>query len=580
MQKSVLGISWEEKYVDASKLQYIQKYFGVDHTVAHILASKNVELGDIENFLNPRVKNHIIDPFHLHDMDKAVVRTIEAISKKQKVCIFADYDVDGASSGALLKNLFENLGLNPFIYVPDRFGEGYGPSIEAFHKFKQQNVELIITVDCGTHSHDAIQYANDSGIDVIVIDHHISSEELPPAAAIINPNRLDQDSEYRYLCGVGVAFIFSIALIKSMKELGMFTNIHEPNLLQYLDLVALGTVCDVMPLIGLNRAFVSQGIKVINQRNNIGISALMDIAGIAEPVNYYHIGFIIGPRINAGGRIGKSDLGASILSTKDKNLAKHLSIELDRHNTERKLMQETMFAEVYNEATSQAADRSIIVIVKDNWHSGVIGIIAGKLKEQLHKPVIVISVIDNVGKASCRSITGVDLGSKIVNAYLAGLLISGGGHAMAAGFSINANKISDFINYINQHLELEVQNALIQNQIQYYDTKIYHNAVNIPFIQNILQLGPFGPGNHAPMVLIENLKIKFSKIVGRQHVSCILVAQNNKHITAIAFNCINNAIGQTLLGYYKDPISVVGILQISYFNGIDTPQVVIHDLIV
>ena len=411
MSKSVLGKYWFASSYDEAFISEMTRMLGVNDFLSRMISTRVDSLDSAEKYLDPKIKTQLPDPFHLKDMDLAVARLIKAIESKEKICIFADYDVDGATSSALIKNILEQIHINADIYVPDRIAEGYGPSAEAMQRIKDSGASLIITVDCGSVAFEALEYASDLGMDVIVVDHHISMDELPKAVAVINPNRLDETSECKNLAAVGVSFLFLVGLVSKLKEKDYFAknNFNPPNLIQQLDIVALGTVCDVMQLTGLNRAFVAQGLKVARSRGNLGYKTLCDVSNIQEAINCYHLGFILGPRINAGGRVGKSSLGANLLSTSSTSEAVKIAEELDMHNQERKVIELVMLDEAMEKAIHQEND-PMLFISGEGWHPGVIGIIAGRLKEKYNKPTAVIAINDGFGKASCRSVKGVDFG--------------------------------------------------------------------------------------------------------------------------------------------------------------------------
>jgi len=382
-------------------------------------------------------------------MEKSTSRTIEAISRKEKIGIFGDYDVDGASSTALLGNYFSHLNLDYEIYIPDRKKEGYGPSIKSFEELISKNVKIIFTVDCGTLSFEAINYAKKNNIDVIVLDHHQSEVKLPNAYSIVNPNRLDDKSNLQYLCAAGVAFMFLVSLNRSLRSINWFkdNNFNEPNLINYLDLVSLGTVCDVVPLKGLNRAIVKQGLKIIKLKRNLGIKTLLDICKIESKPSIYHLGFMLGPRINAGGRVGKCSHGANLLLNKDPKNSFKLASELDQYNKERQMLEKDLLQKILNQAKNYLKD-PVLILSGSNWHEGVIGIVASRLKDKFNKPVVIISLEGNIGKASARSIVGFDIGSVIIAATQEIYLLKGGGHKMAGGFSIKVENIERFKSFV------------------------------------------------------------------------------------------------------------------------------------
>jgi single-stranded-DNA-specific exonuclease len=508
---------------------------------------------------------------------------ISAIKSKEKICIFADYDVDGATSSALLKNFFAELGIIVDIYVPDRIEEGYGPSIIAMQKLKDRNTELVITVDCGAMAHDPLQFAKTIGLDVIVIDHHIGAEILPDAVAVVNPNRLDEKSEYGYLAAVGVSYLFAVGLFIQLRKINYFSEcaISEPNLINYLDLVALGTVCDVMPIRNLNRAFVAQGLKIMQQRRNIGINSLLDQAGIKEPPNSYHLGFVIGPRVNAGGRVGAASSGANLLSTKCHSEAEKIALRLEEYNNQRKLIEDDLLQEAHQQALQQV-NNPLIYIIGNNWHPGVIGIIASRIKDKFLKPVAVIAVNNGLGKASCRSIQGIDFGSKLMIAKDKGLLLAGGGHAMAAGFTVLEEHILELQQFLNS-LFLPDVSSLPEVNLYYYDMDLTSDSITPVLLEEIMKLEPYGNYNPEPIFRISELYVLKASIVGAKHIKCLLAPSRNsyasKAVNAIIFNALGTTVENILLSSYTHSISVIGSLKSSYWNGKTSLQLYIHDVI-
>jgi len=414
---SVSGKNWVLKNFNQNDISYFKENFFLDEIVAKLLSIRNIQKEDVNNFLNPSIKNFLPNPDVLVDMEKSSLRTVKAITSNDKIGIFGDYDVDGATSSALLGKYFEHLKISYEIYIPDRKTEGYGPSIKGFKKLIENGVKLIFTVDCGTLSFDAIEFAKDKNIDVIVLDHHQSEIKLPKAYSIINPNRIDDKSNLQYLCAAGVSFMFLISLNKQLRLINWFKkNLYkEPNLLNYLDLVSLGTVCDVVPLIGLNRALVKQGLKILKAKKNLGLKTLLDICKIETNPSIYHLGYLLGPRINAGGRVGKCSHGANLLLNTNPKVTFKLAVELDHFNKERQMLEKDLLDKILSESKVNLND-PVLILEGENWHEGVIGIVAARLKDKFNKPTIIISVKGNIGKASARSIIGFDIGSSIIAA--------------------------------------------------------------------------------------------------------------------------------------------------------------------
>ena len=584
MKKSAAGKYWSPHIHDEILISDLGRSLKLSDFLARIVSNRVSSVDDAENYLNPKLKAQLPDPFHLRDMEKAIERTIAAIKADEKICIFADYDVDGATSSALLKNIFRDLGVNAAIYVPDRIEEGYGPTAGAMDKIRASGTSLLITVDCGSVAFDALERASEIGMDAIIIDHHISLDHLPKAVAVINPNRLDETSECKHLAAVGVSFLFAVALVSRLKLSGYFQekNINPPNLLKQLDIVALGTVCDVMQLTGLNRVFVSQGLKVAKARTNLGYKTLCDVSGIEEAINCYHLGFILGPRINAGGRVGKSSLGANLLSTLSSIDATAISEELDRYNEERKVIEMSMVEEAMEMAAAQI-DEPMLFITGKNWHPGVIGIVAGRLKEKYNRPVAVIAINDGIGKASCRSIKGVDFGCKIIEAKQQGLLLAGGGHSMAAGFTAEEAKLQSLRDFLNKEFCKDIAGSDLHLK-EFYDVDISTSAATLELMSEINQLEPFGVGNPAPVFKFSGVYVLRADVVGAKHIRVIFAPKKESHgskpLTAIAFNVVGSNIGEILLSRRSHQLAVFGTLKINKWQERESVQLQLRDLLI
>ena len=575
---SVTGKNWILKKFDQEKIIYLKDNFSLDEITAKLLVLRNIKKEDINSFLNPSIKNFLPNPNTLLDMEKSSLRTLKAIYNKEKMGVFGDYDVDGATSTALLGKYFDELKLDYEIYIPDRKTEGYGPSIKAFKQLIANNVKVIFTVDCGTLSFEAIEYAKSQNIDVIVLDHHQSEINLPKAYSVINPNRLDDKSNLQYLCAAGVAFMFLVSINKHLRLNNWFKKklIDEPNLINYLDLVSLGTVCDVVPLIGLNRAIVKQGLKVLKAKKNLGLKTLIDICKIEENPSIYHLGYILGPRINAGGRVGKCSHGANLLLNSNPKEAFRLATELDNYNNERKMLEKDLVEKVLIKSQVNLKD-PVIILEGKNWHEGVIGIVAARLKDKFNKPTIIISINGNIGKASARSIIGFDIGSVIIAATQEKILLKGGGHKMAGGFSINISNIEKFKQFIFSKFKKFNEN-LSEKKPLFLDSKIAPSAVNIEFYDKVNVLSPFGSGNPEPKFIVENLKPVNSKIVGEKHIKSVLVGPEGTSLKTIAFNATDSEIGAYLLKKNNKTFSIAGKLSLNEWRGQKNVEFIIDDI--
>jgi single-stranded-DNA-specific exonuclease len=591
-KKSILGFNYQQKPHDERLKTAIMQRFGLSEVLAKLLSARGVSLDEVENFLDPKIKTTLPDPFELLDMKEAVDHVIDAIKQNKKITIFADYDVDGATSSSLLRRFFSEINVDVGIYVPDRILEGYGPNSEALLNLKKSGTNLVITVDCGTVAFKPLEDAAKAGLEIIVIDHHLGVIEKPDAIAVINPNRVDEKFPYKNLCAAGVCFLFAVAINKKLREIGFYENKKEPNLFNLLDLVALGTVCDVMPLIGLNRVFVSAGLKILKQRKNLGLRQICDLAGLDEEPSSYHLGFVIGPRINAGGRVGKSNLGARILSSNDESETEEISKELEMLNKQRKDIEIQVLDESIKALESRKDGFSIndpvIFAVAKNWHQGVIGIAASRLKDLYNKPVAVITIDEktNKGKASCRSISGIDFGGEILKARLEGLLLDGGGHAMAGGFSVMEDKIKDLHDFFNKNLNEKVAELSSQKNIN-FDIELDLSQINIDLLKELSKLEPFGMGNAKPKFIIRNLQKVNAKLIGQNqdHISCTFSSKTtlgfSGNLQGVAFRSATTLLGEILLDpNYKKPINVVGNLSINNWMGVEKVQLLIDDILI
>ncbi len=575
---SVTGKNWILKEYDQEKIVYLKDNFFLDEIIAKLLVLRNIKNEDIKSFLNPSIKNFLPDPSNLLDMEKSSLRTLKAINNKEKIGIFGDYDVDGASSTALLGKYLEHLNLEYEIYIPDRKTEGYGPSIKGFKQFISNKVKIIFTVDCGTLSFEAIDFAKKNNIDVIVLDHHQSEINLPKAYSIVNPNRLDDESNLKYLCAAGVTFMFLVSLNRLLRSSNWFKKnlIEEPNLINYLDLVSLGTVCDVVPLTGLNRAIVKQGLKILHEKKNLGLKTLLDICKIETKLSIYHLGYIVGPRINAGGRVGKCSHGANLLLNKNPKEVFRLATELNQFNKERQMLEKDLVEKLLKKVHDNLSE-PILILQGTNWHEGVIGIVASRLKDKFNKPVIVISVKDNLGKASARSIVGFDIGSAIIAATQEKILLKGGGHKMAGGFSINISNVEKFKKFLFSRFKNITNDLSIQKPL-FLDSKIAPSAVNLDFYDKINILSPFGSGNPEPKFIIENLRPVNSKIIGDKHIKSVLVGPEGTNLKTIAFNATDTELGAYLLQNNRSTFNIAGKLSLNEWRGQKNVEFIIDDI--
>jgi single-stranded-DNA-specific exonuclease len=575
---SISGKSWILKKFNEEETSYIKENFFLDEITSKLLSIRKIKKEDINSFLNPSIKNFLPNPNNLIDMKKSTLRTLTAIKNKEKIGIFGDYDVDGATSTALLGNFFSVLKINYETYIPDRKKEGYGPSVKSFEELIDNGSKIIFTVDCGTLSFEAINYAKKRNIDVIVLDHHQSEVKLPNAYSIVNPNRLDDKSNLQYLCAAGVSFMFLVSLNRELRNNNWFINndISEPNLINYLDLVSLGTVCDVVPLVGLNRAIVKQGLKIIKSKRNLGLKTLLDICKIETNPSIYHLGYMLGPRINAGGRVGKCSHGANLLLNSNPKEAFKLASELDQFNKERQILEKDLLQKILNETKNYSND-PVLVLSGKNWHEGVIGIVAARLKDKFNKPVIIISIENNIGKASARSIVGFDIGSVIIAATQEKLLLKGGGHKMAGGFSIMVDNIEKFKKFIFRKFR-NINEDLTSEKPLLLDSVISPSALNLDFYNKVNTLAPFGSGNPEPKFIIEDLKTINGKIVGEKHVKSVLIGKDGGSIKTISFNALENGLGGYLLKKNNKLFNIAGKLSLNEWKGQSNVEFIIDDI--
>ena len=549
----------------------------VPDILARVLAARGVMRDDVEGFLSPTLKDLMPDPRGITDVEKAAKRIIAAICNGERVAIFGDYDVDGASSSALLCRYLRHFELATEIYIPDRIFEGYGPNAPAI-KMLAERSDLIVTVDCGTNSADAFEVINDSGVDIVVLDHHQVGGELPDVAAIVNPNREDDLSGLGHLCAGGVVFMTLVEVSRQLREAG---HTKLPDLMRMLDLVALATVCDVVPLIGLNRAFVAKGLVTARHQTNPGLAALASVSRIGEPINSFHFGFLIGPRINAGGRIGDASLGAKLLTEEDAGKAAEIAQELDRLNAERQAIEVQMVEEAKAEAEREmqsASPPAIVVTASENWHPGIVGLLASRLKDATKRPAFAIALKANgEGTGSGRSIPGFDLGKAVRGAVDKGHLIKGGGHAMAAGITVEKAKLGSLRAYFDE-LATDTVQSLVSTAEQKIDGALSARGGNLELIELLEKAGPYGAGNPEPVFVLPNHLVAFMKPVGQGHLKVSLRAQDGSQIDGIAFRASETDVGKILNQGKDQPVHVAGTLSANRWNGRVTPQLRIIDV--
>jgi single-stranded-DNA-specific exonuclease len=572
---SFSGRRWILREPDDEAVRALARGAGISDTLARLLAARGVSLAEIADVLEPTLKRLLPEPLTLKDMDKAVARAKAAVERGEKVAIFGDYDVDGSSSAALLCDFLSAVGHRPRIYIPDRMTEGYGPNAPALLALQREGATLVITVDCGAAATAPLQAARDADLDVIVLDHH-SVDHAPPSFAHVNPNQPDDMSKLGHLCAAGVTFLFVVALNRALRESGWYAaqGVAEPDLRNAVDLVGLATVCDVVPLIGVNRAFVRLGLTRIAAGTRAGLAALANVAGTSGPSTPHHLGFVFGPRINAGGRVGRCSLGAELLSSASLADAEPLARQLDRHNRERQAIEGVILEEALAEAAA-SPDAPYLLVAGEGWHAGVVGIVAGRLRERFGRPTLVAGLEGGLGRGSARSVPGVDIGAAVRAAREAGALDAGGGHAMAAGFSLTGAQIEPFRAFLDawfadqSHLTGPADLAL--------DVTISAGGATPGLVEEMARIGPFGAGSPEPVCAVLDASVAYADVVGEKHVRLNLAGGDGARLDAIAFRAADTALGASILKARGQRIHVAGALRMDAWNGRTRVQLHVED---
>lgn len=568
---SVTGRRWVGPDIEHDRAaQQLTQLADIPEGLAQVLARLEVPLDNVSNYLAPSLRELMPDPDSLRDMKAAATRLVSAATAREKVAIFADYDVDGASSAALICDWLRSFGVVPTIYVPDRIDEGYGPNEPAMAKLAKAH-DLVICVDCGTLSHDAISAA--IGADVLVLDHHLGGETLPDALAVVNPNRQDETTDLTYLCAAGVVFMALVSANRILRETGQKT----PDLMGLLDLVALATVADVAPLQGLNRAFVRQGLKIMGNRGRPGLVALCDIAGLNSAPSAYHLGFVLGPRINAGGRVGKADLGTRLLISQDPHEADAMATRLQEFNLERREIEANVQLQAVEQAEARGFDAPLVWAAGEGWHPGVVGIVASRLKEMSNRPSIVIGLDGDEGKGSGRSVTGIDLGAAIAQCARENHLLKGGGHKMAAGLTVAADKLEPAMARLAELLDKQGASALGPRDLR-LDGMLHPRSVTTEMIEQIETAGPFGAGAPAPRYALSNMGVSFAKRAGEDHLRLTFSSAEGAKIDAIAFKAFQSPMGSVLENHKGQKFHIAGRLEIDDWGGRKRPKLRLEDI--
>ena len=584
--QSATGRVWRDRLDPrgAARALAIAQRYQVPEMLARIIAGRGIDIDAVDDFLDPTIRKLLPDPLTVTEMEAAAKRVADAAARGEKVAIFGDYDVDGATSAALLTWHLRHCGLDPLIHIPDRIFEGYGPNVEAVRGLANKGATLLVTVDCGTTSIEPLAEAKRLGMDVVVIDHHQCGDELPVVDALVNPNRLDDLSGLGHLAAVGLVFVTLVAVNRELRARNFWSDVRpEPNLLDALHHVALGTVADVASLTGLNRAFVAKGLIALRRRDHVGHTALMDVSRLSGPPEAWHLGFMLGPRINAGGRIGRADLGVRLLLEGDISEAARIAAELDRLNTERRVIEQMAEAQAEAEALASLGldDKgSVIVTASEGWHPGVVGLVASRLKEKFSRPAFAIALEPGgIGTGSGRSIPGVDLGKVVREAVNEGILLKGGGHAMAAGVTLKKENLAEFRAFVETALAATVADARHANEL-FIDGAVSARAVTTDFVTTMNRAGPYGAGNPEPLIALPSHQLVFADEVGQAHLRLRFKSGDGSFVNGIAFRSIGQKLGNALIENRGQMLHVAGSLTVDRWQGSERVQMRVTDVAV
>ncbi|WP_421694322.1 single-stranded-DNA-specific exonuclease RecJ [Aestuariivirga sp.] len=581
VERSATGRRWKARLEDPRIAEAISQRHELPEIVGRVLAARGVGVDEAEAFLNPTIRTLMPQPSALKDMEKGSARLADAVMASEKIGVIADYDVDGVTSAAILTLFLRAVGSSCAVHIPDRLTEGYGPSERAVEQLKAQGAEILVTLDCGVMAHDPLARAAELGLTTIIVDHHQAGEVLPEAHAVINPNRQDDVSGLGYLCAAGVTMIFIAAVNRLLRQRGWYgAERPEPNMLQWLELVSLGTVCDVVPLKGLNRAYVTQGLKIMARRENLGVAALADVSRLKRKPDTHALGYLLGPRINAAGRIGNAALALTLLTTKDRGEAAQIAQELERLNRERQEIELAVVDQAMIQADNmlgEARRGTVLVVSGKGWHPGVVGLAAARLKERFHLPSFVLAE-DGQGRlasGSGRSIPGVDLGSAVREAFESGLIVKGGGHAMAAGLTIMKERLGDLRAFMEERLGAQVEAA--QDRALSIDAALTAGAASLELIELLEQAGPYGTGHPSPVFAFPAHRVLYADAAGSDHIRCTVASADGKRLKAIAFRSMGTELGELLLSERQMPLHIVGRLTVDDWSGARVPSLHIED---
>jgi single-stranded-DNA-specific exonuclease len=572
--QSFSGRKWNLVDCDEEAARALTREYEISAVLARLLMARGVTNEEAASYLNPVLKKLLPEPLTLKDMDKAVARVAAALSNGERIAVFGDYDVDGSCSAALLHGFLSAVGSPPRLYTPDRMTEGYGPNAPALLKLKEGGASLVITVDCGAGALQALEAARAAGLDVVVLDHHATEHALPVVAQV-NPNAAGDSSGLNHVCAAGIVFLFLVALNRALRDAGRYSGGTGPDLMQAVDLVGLATVCDVVPLTGVNRAFVRGGLAKLSKLERPGLAALARVAGVAPPFTPYHLGFVFGPRINAGGRVGRCGLGVDLLTATDAATAEEFALALDLHNRERQAIEKLILDEAAAMAASQD-NAPFLYVTGEGWHPGVVGIVAGRLKDRFNKPAFVAGFEGGLGRGSARSVPGADIGFMVRAAHEAGVIDGGGGHAMAAGFSLRPDQAEPFRRFLAEAFASGggISDAAAALQVE---AMIAPSGATVSLVRDIARAGPFGAGNAEPVLAVPDARIAFADLVGQGHVRMRLVGGDGARLDAIAFRVADTALGRSLLGARGQTIHAAGRLRADAWNGNERVQLHLED---
>ena len=576
-KKSLSGFTWEVATPDECAVQTLEQKTGLPDLLARLMVERGITPETVESFLHPTLRNDLPNPNTLKDMEKAAKRVALAIMLKEPIGLMGDYDVDGATSTATLKMFLENCGVTVFAFIPDR-EDGYGPNAKKMAEYKEKGCSVVVTLDCGTTAYEAIEAGKKVGLDVIILDHHNAEAKLPNAYAVVNAKRLDEPADHpcHHLAAVGVTFLFVVALNAELRKQEFYKDRSEPDLKHFLDLVAFGTVCDVVRLRGVNRLLVQAGLREIANGHNKGLSALCQRVQINGPVQTYHLGYILGPRVNACGRIGQSDLGMQLLSCADPVKAAVLAEELESLNAVRRQIEADVMLQAMEQVESEVQKHPFLVVKGENWHQGVVGIIAGRLKDRYNLPVFALSIEGDDIKGSSRSVAGIDIGTLIMNALAKGLITRGGGHPMAAGFSLRTNQLEGFTKYLE---EVITPQALKDNPSSLQaDALVDIAGVTLNLVSGLEPLEPYGEGNPEPKFIIPNAQLVYVNLLKNGHITCHFAGLGGARVNAIAFKVADTEIGTALLAGINQRFHLLGTLKKDTWNGRTKIQIQLQDV--